>query len=107
MKAIFGGDAPPLDMHDSRIRKIPFMTRRPTFSETKRVSGVLLSLFEIQETGETPVVLEKPEPAMIEEEKEVSDPVIDETHLEPVLTQLPKTSKKAFSLYDAKANRLF
>lgn len=42
---LFGGDSPPLDKTDERIRKIPFVTRRPTISETKRVVRTLLTLY--------------------------------------------------------------
>ncbi len=43
---LFGGDAPPLDKNDERIRKIPFTTRRPTISETKRVVRTLLTIYK-------------------------------------------------------------
>lgn len=43
---LFGGDAPPLDKNDERIRKVPFMTRRPTISETKRVVRTLLTMYK-------------------------------------------------------------
>lgn len=33
---LFGGDAPLLNKADPRFRRVPFTTRRPTFSETKR-----------------------------------------------------------------------
>ena len=45
---LFSGDAPPLDKTDERIRKIPFMTRRPTISETRRVVRTLLTLYSFQ-----------------------------------------------------------
>lgn len=38
---LFGGKAPPLDKTDSRIRTIPFPTRRATYNEVKRVLGML------------------------------------------------------------------
>ncbi|XP_034241802.1 protein vms-1-like [Thrips palmi] len=38
---LYGGKSPPLDKTDSRIRTIPFPTRRATFSEVKRVLGML------------------------------------------------------------------
>ena len=41
---IFGGEAPCLTRGDARIRRIPFTTRRPTFSETKRVLQVQHSI---------------------------------------------------------------
>lgn len=42
---LFGGENPPLDKKDERIRKIPFITRRPTISETKRVVRTLLTMY--------------------------------------------------------------
>lgn len=42
--ALFGGDHPVLDRSDVRIRSVPFTTRRPTFTETKRVLTTLLSV---------------------------------------------------------------
>lgn len=38
---LFGGKTPPLDKLDSRIRSIPFPTRRATYNEVKRVLGML------------------------------------------------------------------
>jgi hypothetical protein len=40
---LFGGEAPPLERGDPRVRSVPFTTRRPTFSEAKRVLAALLS----------------------------------------------------------------
>ena len=34
---LFAGTNPPLDRTDNRLRTIPFPTKRPTFSEVKRV----------------------------------------------------------------------
>jgi len=45
---LFSGDAPPLDKTDYRIRKIPFVTRRPTISETRRVVRTLLTLYSFE-----------------------------------------------------------
>ncbi|KAK9908857.1 hypothetical protein WJX75_003876 [Coccomyxa subellipsoidea] len=42
--ALFGGDHPALERGDARIRSVPFTTRRPTFTETKRVLTTLLSV---------------------------------------------------------------
>jgi hypothetical protein len=42
--AIYGGERPVLERSDPRIRPVPFTTRRPTFSETKRVLTTLLSV---------------------------------------------------------------
>ncbi|RZC34749.1 ankyrin repeat and zinc finger domain-containing protein 1 [Asbolus verrucosus] len=38
---LFGGGAPLLDRTDSRLRTIPFSTRRATFAEVKRVHSVI------------------------------------------------------------------
>ncbi|GAX75474.1 hypothetical protein CEUSTIGMA_g2917.t1 [Chlamydomonas eustigma] len=50
-KAVFGTAADretsPLSSSDPRVRRVPFMTQRPTFSEVKRVVRVLASVFEI------------------------------------------------------------
>lgn len=55
-KAIFGttGNAgtpgaptSPLMASDPRVRRVPFMTQRPTFSEIKRVARLLSSVFEV------------------------------------------------------------
>ena len=40
---LFQGEAPPLSRGDRRVRSVPFTTRRPTFSETKRVAQLLLT----------------------------------------------------------------
>ena len=40
---LFHGEAPPLSRGDRRVRSVPFTTRRPTFSETKRVAQLLLT----------------------------------------------------------------
>ncbi|GMH35473.1 hypothetical protein BSKO_03341 [Bryopsis sp. KO-2023] len=55
--ALFGGKHPPFDSHDERLRRIPFITRRPTFSEAKRVAGIVTSAFTIQPPSPT-----KPDP---------------------------------------------
>lgn len=41
---LFGGERPVLERSDPRVRPVPFTTRRPTFSETKRVLISLLSV---------------------------------------------------------------
>jgi hypothetical protein len=41
---LFQGEAPPLARGDPRVRSVPFTTRRPTFSEAKRVAQMLLTL---------------------------------------------------------------
>lgn len=35
-----------LSSADPRVRRIPFATQRPTFSESRRVVGLLVSVFE-------------------------------------------------------------
>ena len=40
----YGGKNAPFKKDDSRIRVIPFATRRPTFSELKRVQQMLASV---------------------------------------------------------------
>jgi hypothetical protein len=44
-RLLLSGDAPIFEKTDERIRKVPFITRRPTISETKRVVGILLTLY--------------------------------------------------------------
>lgn len=44
-RLLLSGDTPIFDKADERVRKIPFVTRRPTISETKRVVGILLTLY--------------------------------------------------------------
>ncbi|KAJ9577048.1 hypothetical protein L9F63_006396 [Diploptera punctata] len=41
---LFSGKNPPLNKEDTRLRTIPFPTRRATFSEVKRVHDILASL---------------------------------------------------------------
>ncbi|XP_044728414.1 ankyrin repeat and zinc finger domain-containing protein 1-like [Chrysoperla carnea] len=41
---LFGGKSPPLDKNDSRLRTIPFATRRATYKEVKRVHSILSSI---------------------------------------------------------------
>nr|XP_022906553.1 ankyrin repeat and zinc finger domain-containing protein 1-like [Onthophagus taurus] len=45
---LFGGKTPLLERNDPRIRNVPFSTRRATFTEVKRVFGLLstISLFD-------------------------------------------------------------
>lgn len=38
---LFGGNTPILDRSNSKLRTIPFSTRRATFTEVKRVHGLL------------------------------------------------------------------
>ncbi|KAI7839248.1 hypothetical protein COHA_006946 [Chlorella ohadii] len=51
---LFGGEQPLLDRADPRIRRVPFTTRRPTFSETKRVMRILVTLYQLPEAPEVP-----------------------------------------------------
>lgn len=55
---LFHGEAPPLNRGDRRVRSVPFTTRRPTFSETKRVAQMLLTLT----AAEAPVMPPAPSP---------------------------------------------
>ncbi|KAL2735278.1 ankyrin repeat and zinc finger domain-containing protein 1-like isoform X1 [Vespula squamosa] len=41
---LFGGKNPPLDKNDSRLRPLPFPTRRATYSEVKRVYDILSTM---------------------------------------------------------------
>lgn len=41
---LFDGKPPVLDRNDPRLRTIPFSTRRPTFTEVKRVYELLVSI---------------------------------------------------------------
>jgi hypothetical protein len=41
---LFGGRSPPLSKTDSRLRSIPFATRRATFSEVKRVHDIITNV---------------------------------------------------------------
>jgi len=50
---VFGGTNPPIDRKDDRIRRIPFPTRRPTFSEVKRVSDLLTTAFDVPDKPNT------------------------------------------------------
>jgi hypothetical protein len=38
---LFAGEAPALARDDPRLRRVPFNTRRPTFTETQRVVRLL------------------------------------------------------------------
>lgn len=55
-RLLFVGDAPLLDKADQRIRKVPFVTRRPTFSEAQRVVRILLTVYCIPQKKETDAV---------------------------------------------------
>ena len=43
---LFEADASPLSRGDARIAKVPFVTRRPTLSEAKRVLMLLTAVME-------------------------------------------------------------
>ncbi|PRW56664.1 Ankyrin repeat and zinc finger domain-containing 1 [Chlorella sorokiniana] len=51
---LFGGEQPLLDRADQRIRRVPFTTRRPTFSETKRIMRILVTLYQLPVLPEVP-----------------------------------------------------
>ena len=54
-KTIFNEKNPMLDRKDPRVRRVPFMTGRPTFNETRRVAGRLATVnLNIVEEEETP-----------------------------------------------------
>lgn len=57
---LFHGEAPPLGRGDPRVRSVPFTTRRPTFSETKRVAQTLLTVTAC----EAPAALPPPPPGL-------------------------------------------
>lgn len=42
---LFDGKPPILERNDPRLRTIPFSTRRPTFTEVKRVYELLTTVF--------------------------------------------------------------
>ena len=44
---LYSGDHAPLERKDPRITGVPFVTRRPTFAETKRVLAQLLAVFDV------------------------------------------------------------
>lgn len=77
---LFGGENPPLDKKDDRIRKVPFITRRPTISETKRVVRTLLTLYVFEksihssqkDTGGEAQKLQKEEQKQQAEEKRLA-----------------------------------
>eukprot|EP00887_Chlorella_sp_A99_P007140 scaffold2.g7140.t1 len=48
---LLGGEAPLLDRADPRLRRVPFTTRRPTFSEAQRVMRLLVSVWPLEEEG--------------------------------------------------------
>ena len=52
--AIFGGDAPAVARADPRLRSVPFPTRRPTFTEAKRVARTLLTVYAAAPPAEAP-----------------------------------------------------
>ena len=64
--ALYSGRDPPLTRNNPRIRSVPFPTRRPTFSETKRVVAQLLtvSLVTAAPARSTPAAPEAPSKAL-------------------------------------------
>lgn len=54
-KTIFNEKNPMLDRKDPRVRRVPFMTGRPTFNETRRVAGRLATVnLNVVEEEEAP-----------------------------------------------------
>jgi hypothetical protein len=51
-RLLASGESPPLDASDPKVRRIPFVTRRPTFSEVGRVARILLTVYEGAPEGE-------------------------------------------------------
>lgn len=41
---LFGGKNPPLNKADSRLRRVPFPTRRATYNEVQRVHSLLATI---------------------------------------------------------------
>lgn len=62
-KTLFNAKNPILDRKDARIRRVPFMTQKPTFNETRRVAGRLaaVNLNVVEERA-------PPAPAPVDEE---------------------------------------
>lgn len=62
-KTLFNAKNPILDRKDARIRRVPFMTQKPTFNETRRVAGRLaaVNLNVVEERA-------PPAPAAVDEE---------------------------------------
>ena len=53
-RTLFEGKNPPLSRRDSRVRRVPFATQRPTFNETRRVMARLATVnYKIVETDAT------------------------------------------------------
>lgn len=46
-KAVFAGADAPLRLSDERVRRVPFVVRRPTFSEVKRVAQRLAQVYSV------------------------------------------------------------
>ena len=53
---LFEAGASPLERGDPRISRVPFTTKRPTFSEAKRVMAVLLEVNEPDAAPSAPPV---------------------------------------------------
>ena len=51
-RALFDGKAPPLSKDDARVRRVPFMTGRPTFNEARRVVARLAAVnYRVEAVG--------------------------------------------------------
>ncbi|EIE25625.1 hypothetical protein COCSUDRAFT_83632 [Coccomyxa subellipsoidea C-169] len=69
--ALFGGEHPAMDRGDARVRSVPFTTRRPTFTETKRVLTTLLSV-QAAELPPTPSAGASATPSKAKAPKEIA-----------------------------------
>ena len=49
VSALFSGENAPLDKMDCRVRRIPFVVRRPTLSEARRIVRLMLTLYDVDE----------------------------------------------------------
>ena len=60
-KTLFNAKNPILDRKDARIRRVPFMTQKPTFNETRRVAGRLaaVNLNVVEECAPPPAVVDE------------------------------------------------
>ncbi|KAL4609023.1 ankyrin repeat and zinc finger domain-containing protein 1-like [Arapaima gigas] len=56
----FGGRPPPLNKNDTRVRTLPFATRRATFREVKRVHELLSTLHVYEKDTEVSSILSSP-----------------------------------------------
>jgi len=91
---LFDGKHPMLDRKDPRIRRVPFMTKKPTFDETRRVAGRLAAVNpnvvvepepnvdDLQELAETKfIIAAKPKPPPLPVVEALVEPEIPEPDL--------------------------